>query len=522
MLVATADQIRNIDLRTIKSFGISGLELMERAGQGLLEASLRLLDGKIESARVAIFCGKGNNGGDGYVLARLLAQSGAKPECFLLAPENKIKGDAAANLAWLRSVDVPFRVVEIPEQVPNARDYALVVDAIFGVGFGGEVHGIAEAMIRAINAFPGPVLAVDTPSGFDVNTGQASNVCVRATETVTFGLVKAGQFFHPCRQYAGNLVLHDLGLPSAAVDREAITTELVDAEWATNQVPVRKPDGSKMDFGRVLVIAGSRGMTGAALLAARAVLRSGAGMVSIAAPASTLPILCANFMESLVIPLPETKDGSLAEDAFEQLMAKAEAWADALVVGPGMSRNRETAALIRNVVTRVPKPAVVDADGLNAFSGDAASLCRIAWPRVLTPHTGELTRLWPIPEAALGAKRIEWLTDKSKTEVRNTILLKGAPTIIAGDSGKAMISAAGNSGMATAGTGDVLSGIIAGLMAQGMESFEAAALGAYLHGRSGELATKELGEHSLLAGDLLSYLPRAFMECIPQDDSRPQ
>ena len=512
MLIATTQQIRNIDLRTIKDFGITGLQLMERAGQGLLQAALRIL-GERRTGRAAIFCGKGNNGGDGYVLARLLSENGARPECFLLAKESEIKGDAATNLSWLRTLKIPVHIIEKRQQIPNLGDYALVVDAIFGFGFSGEVKGIARDMINAINAFNGPVLAVDTPSGADMDTGLVGDSCVRATETVTFGLVKVGQMFHPCRQYLGKLVLHDLGFPPQAVEKENISTGLVDANWTARHLPPRRPDANKIDFGRVLVVAGSRGMTGAALLAAKAVLRAGAGMVAIAAPVSVFPVLASNFMETMVIALPETKAGSLSSEAFDALMERTETWADVLLVGPGMGRHRETASLIRKFVSKAPKPAVLDADGLNAFQEDSADLCKLPWPRILTPHWGELNRLWPVEQEPHGNRRIEWLTDLARNVVRNTMILKGAPTLIAGQTGICQICAAGNSGMATAGTGDVLSGIIAGLLAQGVEALPAAAAGVYLHGRAGDLAARDLSEYALIAGDLLSYLPKALQEC---------
>jgi NAD(P)H-hydrate epimerase len=485
---------------------------MERAGNGLLHECMRLIRG-VSAPRILVFCGKGNNGGDGLVLARLLYEHMVTVDCFCSASESEYSGDALINLQKLKKIALPCSVITTPEDLPKTpEDFSLVVDALLGTGYSGTPHGTIAFMIDWINRSGRPVLSVDAPSGSNMDTGEISPLCVQATSTVTMGLPKLGQLFYPAKSHAGHLIVHDLGFPPEVIGRETITYEIVEHSWARGHLPQRKPDGHKGDFGRVLVVAGSYGMSGAALLATEAALRTGAGMVTVAVPKCIGQVIASKFLETMILALPETCDGSIAKKACGTIMESMETWADVLVIGPGLGLNKETAELSRQMVVHCKKPAVVDADALNAFSCDSNRLCGIPYPRIFTPHLGELKRLWVPPSATIPLEKMSWLKEKTAIEIKNTVVLKGAPTVIATPSGTCYINSTGNSGMATAGSGDVLSGIIGGLLAQGVSAETAAPLGTYLHGLAGDFAAKESGEYALIAGDIIKNLPQALLQ----------
>jgi NAD(P)H-hydrate epimerase len=510
MLLVTSAQMQNMDRNTTKNGYIPGLLLMERAATGLLKASLEILKNK-KSPRVAVFCGKGNNGGDGFALARLLKTKRIRAECFLCADPLRIKGDALTNFSKLKKLKIPVSVIKTTDNLPSLLSFHLVVDALLGTGFSGEIQGVLCDIIEHINQFTGPILAVDAPTGANVNTGEVVKPCVHATTTVTFGLPKIGQWFYPCRNFTGKLIVHDLDFPKQVMETENIRVELIEHDWAKNVLPRRKKDGHKGDFGKVLIIAGSKGFSGAAILAGKAALRTGAGMVLIAGPACIQSIIAAALPEAVTLSLDETKQGAISLSCEKVIMDKIKTWADIVVIGPGLNLFEETSELTRRIVKSVPKPMVVDADALNAFQGKTSELCNIPFPRILTPHAGEMNRLWEIDPEKNGFNKIEWLKNIAAHEFKNTILLKGAPTLIAAAGNFCFVNSSGNSGMATAGSGDVLSGVIAALLAQGNSPQKAAALGAYLHGLSGDLAIQDLSEYGLIASDLIDYLPNAFL-----------
>lgn len=509
MQIVTSRQMQEIDRATIEGGHASGLELMERAGQGLLPVAMRFLSGK-SGAKAAIVCGKGNNGGDGFVLARLLKSSAVDSTCFLLAPESELKGDAHANFLRVKDLGIPCRQLETDHAFPDLDGFSLVVDAIFGTGFSGRPRGLAAETIEGINRCGIPVLAVDAPSGANMNDGTVSDPCVKANVTVTLGLPKIGQFWFPAKELCGELVIHGLGFPDKIIDEHQIDVELVDKAWAQGKLPRRPQDGHKGTFGKVLLVAGSRGMTGAALLAAEAALRSGAGMVTVAAPRKVQPILNGTLREIMTMALPETPEGTLSRQSLDGIMEMADTWADVLVVGPGLGRGEETGEVAREIVRRVERPMVVDADGLNAFARHAEELLELPFPRILTPHFGELNRLWRMEKDIPPTHRLGAVQQIARDEFGNTLLLKGAPTLVGTPTGEVYVNASGNSGLATAGSGDVLSGIVGGLLAQGMEGAYAAPLASFLHGHAADLACGELGEYSMIAGDVLRFLPAAI------------
>lgn len=508
MKIVTAEQMQELDRRAVEGAGIPALTLMENAGRGVAEAAARMTEARPDRP-IVIICGRGNNGGDGFVAARHLAQMGRKPQVFLAAEQGHVSGDAGANLRRLEEAGLAAAEVDSAEPVARACCRAgLVVDALLGTGLSGDVRGLSAELIDAINECGAPVLAVDLPSGLDADSGRRLGAAVRADETITMGLPKLGLFLHPGADYSGRVTVADIGLPADLVGDSPGVAELVDPEWVRLLLPRRARTAHKGDFGRVLAIAGSVGMSGAACLCAEAALRVGAGLVTVGCPASINDILEAKLTEAMTFPLAETYGRALDTRALAPILELAER-ADVLAIGPGLSRQPETAVLVRRLVARVSKPMVIDADGLNALADAAVILESEHAPAVLTPHPGEMGRLMGVSAKAVQARRAHF-AEAAANRCNSVIILKGACSIVAEDGRPLTINPTGNPGMASGGTGDVLTGMVAGLIAQGLLPFEAAAAGAYLHGLAGDLAARRVGEASLVAGDLLEALPEAI------------
>ncbi|UCE17813.1 MAG: NAD(P)H-hydrate dehydratase [Gemmatimonadota bacterium] len=507
MKVVTTQQMREIDRVTIEEFGIPGLDLMEAAGQGVVNA----IEGTfidISHSRVIIFCGKGNNGGDGFVVSRLLTEKEADVETYLLGKKSEISGDAKVNLD--RAVNIGLNVKEISslDNINKPLEADIVVDAILGTGIQGSVRGFPAEVIDLINKFEGTVVAVDTPSGLNTDTGAVEGPCVRADVTATMGLPKVGLLLFPGKSYVGKLEVVDIGVPPEVIGGAGITIEYVEREGIARLIPRRAPNAHKGDCGRVAVVAGSVGMTGAAALSCQAALRAGAGMTILGIPRSLNDVMEIKLTETMTKPLPETKERTLslaAESGIEELMD----WADVLAIGPGLSLNKETQELVRNITRKVRIPTVIDADGLNALAGHHDCLADRKAELILTPHAGELSRLIDRPIGEIEAHRIS-LAQKVGEDLGVVLVLKGAPTVVADPTGTVHINSTGNAGMATAGCGDVLTGLIAGLLAQGLKGPEAAVAGVFLHGAAGDLAAEKKGTLGVIAGDIAEKIPAAI------------
>ncbi|MCR4402101.1 MAG: NAD(P)H-hydrate dehydratase [Firmicutes bacterium] len=506
----TSDGMREIDRKAIEEVGIPGTVLMENAGRAVADAVKRLLEGT-PGRRVCIVAGKGNNGGDGFVAARHLVNSQVRVKTFLVGKADEVGGDAKVNLDVLRRMGVDVEEIG-PDDVHRVRVAAsvsdVVVDAIFGTGFKGEPGGYVAQVIDAINESGRPVVAVDVPSGLDASTGKVSASCVKARCTVTFGLPKIGLLLYPGASYAGELVVADIGIPRTFLADERLKLNLSTADDVRRCLPVRDPDSHKGSFGKVLVVAGSQGMAGAATLTSLAALRSGAGLVTLAVPKSLQDIVHSRFTEVITRALPETESGSVSLQA-QALLDGILRGVEALAIGPGLSMHSETAQLVRNVVMTTSVPAVIDADGLNAVAQDPGTLRTSKAPVVLTPHPGEMARLTGLSVHEIKRDRLA-VAMKAAAQWGKVVVLKGARTVIADPSGEAYINPTGNSGMATAGSGDVLTGLIAGLLAQGMSALAAAVLGTYVHGLAGDIAAARRGEMGMIAGDILECVPEAL------------
>ncbi len=507
MKILTAAQMRYLD-RTAQDHGIPGAILMERAGRAVAEAALRLVEG--EEGPIVIICGRGNNGGDGFVAARHLIHMGLDVQVFLAARADDVSGDARTNL--LRLPEVGLEAIELTDPAPVAaacQNASLIVDALLGTGLSGEVRGLVADLIRVMNDSARAILAVDLPSGLDSDTGAILGVAVRARETVTLGLPKLGLYLYPGQDLAGDITVADLGFPADLVAATPSAAELTEPDWVGRQIPRRDRSANKGDFGRVLIVAGSVGMTGAACLAAQAALRAGAGLVYVGCPASLNDILEVKLTEAITIPLPETEERTLHPSARDRVLTLADSM-DVLAIGPGLSRHPGTAQLVRDLVARCPKPFVLDADGLNAVAEDTSVLTGDHAPAVLTPHPGELARLLGASVSEVQAHRAE-LARKAAQIFRSVLVLKGAYSLSVEDNQRLMVNPTGNPGLATGGTGDVLTGIIASLIGQGLTPFIAAAAGAYVHGLAGDIVADRLGHVSLIAGDLLAALPESLL-----------
>jgi len=528
MKVVTAAEMRQIDQDTIEGIGIPGIVLMETAGSAIVRAIEQHYP---TCQRIGIFAGKGNNGGDGIVIARQLAHIGRDVLLFLVSPEDSFTGEAHTNLQIAKRLGL--RIEEILTDAALGSDFfaerstslthiascELLVDAIFGTGLRGAVRNPIATVINAINRLPTPILSVDLPSGLDADTGHRLGVCVQADRTVTIGLPKRGLLMHPGAELVGKLEVVDIGFPEQVVNAQDIQVNWTSAAQASQWMPPRPAFSHKGSYGRVLVVAGSTGMTGAAALASEAALRAGAGLVTLATPKHLNPILEGLLPEVMTLPLPETDVGSLTASATSPILEFAEKTKSILAIGPGLSQHPETVSLVHQLIRenreqRIDLRMVIDADGLNALAQDRETLSRLNSEAVLTPHPGEMARLTNTAVPTLEADRIG-TAQQFASEQGVTLVFKGAPTVTSDPNGNLWINSTGNPGMATGGMGDVLTGVIAGLMAQGIPSESAAALGVYLHGLSGDIAAERFGRHGLIASDVLKTVPEAILTIAP-------
>lgn len=509
MKLAYAAQMREMDRRTIEEWGLPGAVLMENAGRAVANLCERLLE-ELPPGPVAVVAGKGNNGGDGFVVARWLRSAGHEVEVCLLARLDELSGDAAINARFAERMRVPIHEEATRELLAErlARA-ALIVDGVLGTGISGEVRGSAREAIEAMSAAAAPVVAIDIASGVDADTGAILGDAVRAHTTVTFALAKVGMYQHPGRERCGEIIIAPIGMPAELTDAPELRTNLTTGADAAAMLPPRSPDMHKGDAGRLLVIAGSVGMTGAAALSALAATRAGAGLVYIACPESLNDILEVKCTEALTRPMPETDERSLAL-AGEEPIAEFAKQVDAVVVGPGLSQHPETQELVRRLARRIERPMLLDADGLNAFAGRADDLRERPAPTVLTPHPGEFARLSGHEVAQSQADRPS-AARALAAGVGCIVLLKGAGTVIADPGGEAWINPTGSSGLASGGSGDVLSGMIGAFLAGGAGALQAAVAGAYYHGRAAEVAAAE-GARGMVPPKLLEVLPGVFPE----------
>ena len=516
MRILTTAQVRALESAWIKNCHESwGLVLMEIAGLGASKMLLELMEGM--PAAVTIVCGRGNNGGDGLVIARHLLRAGVDIDVFVIGSENgQFSDDHLTNRRILEGMDVEINYIDnkdLDHLKASISESSAVVDAIFGTGIDREVDQNIHDIIEAINESARPVLAVDLPSGVHSDTGAIMGHAIQAAATATFGSVKPGLLCHPGNLVAGEIRLIDIGMPLPETLPEAILDSLPQLDiprwWLAtafdvgSKLPERAVDSHKGSFGQILIAAGSLGMTGAAMMSARSCLRAGAGLAILSTPRSVIPGLPAE--EIIYHPLAETERGTISVDALKDLEHQMER-AQVMVIGPGLSSDEETVKFVHQLVQKVRVPCVVDADGLNAISENPKVMADTEGGFVFTPHPKELSRLMGKSIKEIQSDRIRSAQEAAK-RFGATIVLKGANTVVATPDDDVFIIPTGNNGMATAGSGDVLTGIIAGLLAQGMNRTWAAVAGAYIHGAAGDFAAAESGEDGMVASDIMNFVP---------------
>jgi hydroxyethylthiazole kinase-like uncharacterized protein yjeF len=517
MKILTAAQMREVDRISIEELGIPGVVLMENAGIAVTRA-IEERYSPLGRQRITVLCGKGNNGGDGFVVARQLRLRGVQPRVVLLADPAGIRGDARINLDILTNSGCqPYLVRDLNEWLalkPDLRDSTLLVDALLGTGLAGPVEGFLAEIIRDLNAsFAGiPLVAVDIPSGLPSDTGEPAGESLRADLTVTFTAPKVGQILPPNNSRCGELLVRPIGTPPEIYEqREDFYLNLVTPGQLAAFVRARQAAAHKGDFGHVLVVGGSRGKGGAAAMAGLAALKAGAGLVTVATPESALPIVAGFVPELMTEPLPETEAGSISTRALEGRFQQVAEGKDVLAIGPGLTTHPDTVAIVHRLLRESPLPAVVDADGLNALAGRLDLLEGRQAPLILTPHPGEMARLLGISTAEVQANRVE-VARRMATERRVFVILKGHLTLTASPDGQVYVNPTGNPGMASGGMGDILTGLVAGLIAQygGEPMANVLCAAVYAHGLAGDLALLETGEKALVATDLLRFLPRVW------------
>ena len=517
MKLVKADEMKTIDRRASQEYMIPSLLLMENAGLRVVE-SIRAILIEENRNRVVILAGKGNNGGDGLVVGRHLVNCGTAIEIFLLGDPDALTPDARVNYDILNKMGIPIQPLILDQHLANLMTSLLqadlVVDAIYGIGFRGRLDDFETRVADLLNSSRVPVLAVDIASGVEADTGKVHGSAVQADYTVTLALPKLGLIMAPGSEYTGRWSVADISIPRSLLEDPTLKMNLLDAAAIKGWLTPRAADTHKGTYGHVLVVGGSAGMTGAVTMTSCAALRCGAGLVTAALPETQMPILDAAVMEVMGQALPETNLGCISIDALpalESLLGTCSVCA----VGPGMSRYQEANAILRFILENSGVPVLIDADGINALASDPGVLRDRQVPVVITPHPRELARLTGLTVEEIQHNRIE-VASRYAADWGITMVLKGHQTVVACPRGEVFINSRGNPGMATAGSGDVLSGIIAGLIAQGLKTQQAAAAGVYIHGRAGDRAAAEIGQRGMIAGDMIDYLPYTLLELAGQ------
>lgn len=522
MYIVTAGEMRELDRVTIQEMGIPGCVLMENAGRGVVRVLLRAFP-NWKDRRVAVLCGRGNNGGDGFVVARYLMDRGGKVDLFLAGRPEEVSGDARFAMEAFLRAGGKMTVVGVegglsPQEIPIDSS-GLLVDALLGTGLRAEVRDPLAGIIRQVNRSHIPVLAVDIPSGLCSDTGLPLGVAVEARVTVSFGLPKLGHFLYPGRALCGDLYVVDIGIPTRALQAHGLTREVVTPDMLRGLLPPRPPEAHKGHFGHLLVVAGSAGKTGAGVMASEAALRVGAGLVTMGVPRSLNLAMEARLTEVMTLPLQEGEHHSLSLKALEQILEALEG-KNCVALGPGISTNGDTPELARELARRVALPMVIDADGLNALAGHAHELQKAPGLRILTPHPGEMARLLSLSTSQVQRDRIGAALELARLS-GSYVLLKGAGTVLADPQGRIRLVPTGNPAMASAGMGDVLTGILGGLLAQGLHPFDAMALGAFLHGWMADQWVCLHGARGLVATDLVQAIPNSLERLLTGQVERP-
>lgn len=515
MKVCGVEEMRNLDQRATEEFGISQETLMENAGEAvysLISKELKHIPGTRINKRFAIFAGPGNNGGDGFVVARKIHSDGRVAKVYLLVEKERFRGPAKINLEKIEGLPIEIRKVDLVDESlkEEVNQVDGIVDGIFGTGIDREIRGIYKEVIQLINESKKPVFSIDIPSGINGNTGQEMGISVKADYTITFGLPKIGNLVYPGYGRGGKLYLSHIGYPSSLQNPDWIKTEI----FKPLPLPERRADTTKFSYGPVLVIAGAGNYYWAPFASAYSVLKAGGGYVFLACPESLAPYIAIGGREIVFLPQKkETEDKSLALEAKDDLLkAVKERGPKMVIMGPGLSLNEETQQLVRELAREIEKPLLIDGDGITAIAKEPEIIKERKAETILTPHTGEMARITKRERSEIERNRVNVLQETAKG-LNTIIVLKGPHTLIGYPDGKVLISLSGDTegkaGMATAGSGDVLNGTIAAMFCLGLPLEEAVPTGVFIHGLAGDLAAKEIGPDGIVAQDILNHLPKA-------------
>lgn len=517
MRVVNADQMRQIEEKAIHQYGIPSLLLMENAAWAVVEEIRRCLskrEGDLSSKKAVILVGKGNNGGDGLAVARHLVLQGMDVTAFLFAGMKELKGDTALNLRLFQGTTGKFFVIEGEKQRRLTRlalaQADVVVDALYGIGLRGALPGLVEEYVDEVNRAPGWVVSIDIPSGVDANTGKVYRTAIHAHTTVTFGLPKWGLFLGEGPDYSGRVVVDPISIPASYLEDEGISTFVLTDDDVRKMLPIRQLKGHKGTHGKGILVAGSQGLSGAAVLAGRGALRSGIGLLQIVAPQGIAKEMDTAITEATIWSAPG--DECLNEEAWPVILKQAEK-AQALAIGPGLAQNTGLISVLREILKNVNCPVVLDADALNLVAREPGLLSTRngRGPLILTPHPGEMARLCECSVEDVESNRLDLAVAKA-VEWEAVVILKGSVTIIASPDGRAFLNPTGNPGLGTGGTGDVLTGSILAWLAQGVAPLEAACLGVYLHGKAADVLAGEYGWSGFTASEVADTLPKVRHE----------
>ncbi len=516
MYLVTAQEMQAMDRETIETFGIPGQVLMENAGKGAFEMLLKQFP-HISSKRVAVLAGRGNNGGDGFVIARYLLNHGIAASVFLLSEAKKVTGDAKANLILFERLTKALGTDPIVE-IKNQDDFTkqksrivhhdLFVDAILGTGLNSDVRGFFKTVIKTLNSTSKPIFSIDIPSGLNSDTGKKCGSAIRASATATFGFAKAGHFLNPGSDLTGRLGIIDIGIPGFIAETKSPGLSLITKTAVGALFQPRDSQSHKGSFGHLLILAGARGKSGAAALASNAAVSSGTGLVTLGVPESLNPVMEPQVTETMTLPLPDSDEGCFSKSAFNAIK-KAATGKSCMAIGPGIGTNEGTKKLVQRIVSTVDLPLILDADALNCMNDAEDLLKKITAPRILTPHPGEMARLCHTTTKEIQENRID--TARSfAARFKVILILKGNKTVIALPDGRTWLCPTGNPGMAAGGMGDVLTGMVAGFTAQGFSPENAAISGVYIHGLCGDILAGSRGAFGYTASEMIPTIPSAI------------
>ncbi|MEA3424593.1 MAG: NAD(P)H-hydrate dehydratase [Bacillota bacterium] len=518
MKLVTASEMKAIEKEAIENYGIPSIVLMEHAGKSLAEKCFKIFDENSHLKKAVVFSGKGNNGGDGFVCARHLTNKGIDVKVILLSDSQELKGDAKINFDILQKINSEISFVSSEDSIDveklHLTDADIIIDAIYGTGFKGKATGIVGKTIEMLSDCDGTIISVDLPSGIEADTGKINGPCVKADYTLTFGLPKIGLYLEPGFSHSGQIETVYISLPRELLDSENLKKKLITDIWCKDKLPQRKSTGHKGNYGHVFIVGGSIGLTGAVALSCEGALSTGAGLVTAGVPQSLNNIMEIKLTEIMTKPLPETVNESISHDAAESILNYSQK-SSVLAIGPGISTASSIKKLLKRILPSIQIPVVIDADGLNVLAEiineDKDFLRNISVPVVLTPHPGEMARLAKLSVDEVQNDRLKHAVEYA-TEWGVILVLKGAKTLVAGPDGKVYLNTTGNPGMATGGSGDVLTGVISSLIAQGMEPLDSAAVGVYLHGRAGDMAAVDKGMHGMTAKTIIEWLPETLID----------